>query len=1370
MSKIYEHFYLTVKKKPGAIALIYKDQKYSYKDLSKTVDIVAAKITELKTTPKPKIAVYTKRSYASVVILLAILKIDGIYIPLDLSYPHEYIDYILKDTQADFIVGFKDLLEKLNAGVLRAEIDDLFVINEIVNNGKENECLTKEDISFIFYTSGSTGKPKGVMQNQDHLLNCLSWFWQHYPFAEKEMTCQLTSINFLPSLFEFFQGLLQGVSTLIIDEENVKDPNQLLEWLAKYRVTRLRLVPSLLKMLLGLNNKNELNRKLSCLKYILSGGERLTVNLYNEFKKTLTDTILLNEYGATEVNAVLVYEVENKRYRDLTSIPVGFPIANVKAYVLDEQLRPVPAQQEGFLYIESPYLSPGYLNNDALNNEKFLPSPFSEKERIFKTGDIVKQLADGSILYVGRRDNQIKIRGKRVSLETIEATIASVSGIKENAVILNETKNNHQQLIAYVVSERGQKELIPRIRKEFTKKLPSYFLPQLFIELEDLPRTISGKVDRVRLSSLNQQQVAPQCDKSSIQGFLTYTIASVLEIDPKTINISDEFYVLGLDSITSAVLIEKLNSAYSCNVKITSLYDYSTIINLAGYLATAIAPDQPVSESAPKKTKATLSSFENTNGHEDCGQMRPGFESRPTQLEDEEIAIVGFSCRFPDASNPWELWRNLCEGRSSVGILSENRWQDMDGQAFNLERTDMKGSFFTNTDLFDADFFSITPSDAAVMDPQQRFCLEECYKALEMSGHSKASLSEKKVGVFIGARSSDYLDLIKAKKLTPSANILLGNDDALLAAHISYFLNLKGPCIALDTACSSSLSAIHLAHRSLENGECDIALAGGVYLLNSPYFYQLSQSLGILSPTAKCRTFDKDADGIAMGEGAGVVVLKKLKRALADKNYIYAVIKGSHMNHNGKTSSISAPSVSGQVELQEAVYGKGRVNPEVITYIEVHGTGTKIGDPIELEALEKTFKNFSSKKHHCALGSIKTNIGHTVTVAGVAGVIKMLLCMQNKQLPPLINYNELNEHINLENTPFYINTKLKEWLPPDKLLRTAAINSLGLNGTNVHLILEEYRNDIKKSANEHDQYFLIPISAPTSEALLDYVAELEAWLKTYKDSFCIRDIAYTLQKRSFFAGRYALIVRSSAEMLEGLAHILKGERKDNILFGTVAKPLFNFTSTEKFLGDFFAQTFWDKEAKFEKQTVAILADMFVNGFDLDLVNILDPVQPQNQRKNVPMPFQPFNRKRYWVCSLADSSGLDQTQKAVAEGIGQEQTSSNKRIAYYFQNKLAAILGVKTAEIPFDRNFVEMGLDSIKFIELRSQIEQELETEIPLEIFTESLNLGDFCFKIDQDADFKNVKESIPNVIRKSGIWQGSTLNSSQARLRRSSPT
>ena len=427
----------------------------------------------------------------------------------------------------------------------------------------------------------------------------------------------------------------------------------------------------------------------------------------------------------------------------------------------------------------------------------------------------------------------------------------------------------------------------------------------------------------------------------------------------------------------------------------------------------------------------------------------------------EAIAIVGMSGKYPAARNLSEYWDNLVQGNNAIREIPLSRFDvsnyyNPDPAALGKIYCKWLGAL-EDIEYFDPLFFHLSPAEAKVMDPQQRLFLEEGYKAFEDAGYSPQLLSNRKCGIYLGIISQEYSLLLSQQKA--SEMNLLGTSSAIAAARLAYLLNLKGPALAIDTACSSSLVAAHLACQALSNQEIDMALVGGVSLYLTPDSYIGMCSAGMLSPDGQCKTFDTSANGFVPGEGVGALVLKRLADAEANHDHIYGVIIGSGMNQDGATNGITAPSVKSQIDLVREIYEKYAIDPASISYVEMHGTGTKLGDPIELEALSTVFQEKTQRKQYCAIGSVKSNIGHTSAAAGLAGLQKVLLAMKQKQLVPTLHFEQPNEHFDFDASPFYVNTAVQDWKSEVETPLRAAVSSFGFSGTNAHLVIEEYLSE-----------------------------------------------------------------------------------------------------------------------------------------------------------------------------------------------------------------------------------------------------------------------------------------------------------------------
>lgn len=591
----------------------------------------------------------------------------------------------------------------------------------------------------------------------------------------------------------------------------------------------------------------------------------------------------------------------------------------------------------------------------------------------------------------------------------------------------------------------------------------------------------------------------------------------------------------------------------------------------------------------------------------------------------EKIAVVGVSGRFPEAGTIDDFWTNLESAQDSVRELSKERFDinpyyDPDPKAPNKSLGKWGGQL-SDIDQFDPLFFNISSVQAEYMEPRQRLFLEETWKALEDACMSDRYLRGRKCAVFAGCEgSTDYFQNMKAER---NGQYFLGHSNSILAARISYFADLKGPSVTVDTGCSSSLVAVHLACESLRNGDCEIAIAGGVQLMTQPNGYVLLSKAGMLSPTGKCRTFDDEADGMVPGEAVGVVILKRLSDAVISGDHIYGVIMGSGINQDGKTNGITAPSSMSQIQLECDVYEKFGINPEFITYVETHGTGTPLGDPIEIEALQNAFEKYTPKKCYCAIGSVKTNIGHAFAASGITGLVKTLLCIKHKKIPPLLHFSKPNHHIDFGNNPFFVNTVLMDWNVPENSSRIAAINSFGHSGTNCHMVIGEYIPKERSVAQSRPSYLMV-FSAKTKEALQRIFIDFRAWLETGGASHTMGDIAYSLLAgRSFFPFRYALVVDNIPELKQ---KIKKAGEDDPELFHCISQPKINMDPERgKILCEELRNdNHWP--AELYKEKLMVLAGLFTGGYDIPF----EDLYKNCGYMNISLPKYPFARDRYWL--------------------------------------------------------------------------------------------------------------------------------------------
>jgi polyketide synthase PksN len=579
------------------------------------------------------------------------------------------------------------------------------------------------------------------------------------------------------------------------------------------------------------------------------------------------------------------------------------------------------------------------------------------------------------------------------------------------------------------------------------------------------------------------------------------------------------------------------------------------------------------------------------------------------------IAIVGMSGRYATASNLDEYWQMLDEGRSGVREIPPSRW-DMD--RYYDPTVGREGSIYCrwmgildDADCFDSYFFEVSPSEAEMMDPQHRIFLEEAYRAFEDAGYTRQSLDGSNCGVYLGMSNGGYQTLVHAQAAgRPSVT---SSSDAIAAGRLAYYLNLKGPALTIDTACSSSLVGVHLAVQALQGGEIDMALAGGVSLYLTPEGYMHMCAAGMLSPDGQCKTFDNGADGFVAGEGAGAVVLKRLADAERDGDHVYGLISASGINQDGKTNGITAPNLGSQTDLVKAAYERYGIDPRTISYAELHGTGTKLGDPIELEALATAFRAWTDRRGYCAIASVKSNVGHMSAAAGVAGLHKVLLSMRHRTLAPTLHVRTPNEHFDFEGSPFYINTESRAWeQPADGGPRRACLSSFGFSGTNAHVVIDEYVPAVSvaaapRAAARPDRERAFLLSAKTAPQLAQRARQLAAYLAAHPEAD-LDDVAYTLRHgREAMRERLAILAREVGGLTEAL------ERLDGpgVHRGTApaGRP---------------------KGRAAEAGSLREAARLWAGG-----TPVTWPEQQDEPGRRIPLPTYPFEKQRHWY-TLGDT--------------------------------------------------------------------------------------------------------------------------------------
>ena len=923
----------------------------------------------------------------------------------------------------------------------------------------------------------------------------------------------------------------------------------------------------------------------------------LMVSQTHKLKHTIVCRVL-----ARELKSNRVIETDDDRDGVREIVGCGHQAASVELAVVNPESRMRCAPDEiGEIWVAGPSIAPGYWNQPDETEAIFKARIADTDEGPFmRTGDL-GFIRDGELYITGRHKDLIILHGRNhypqdleLTAEQSQAALTPAGG----AAFTVEFEGEERLVVVHEIGRRfytsDHKDIFAAIRANLAEHHQAQVHTVVLIKSGSIPKTSSGKIQRrlcrEKFLGGNLEVIAENRPESGavkpapgsrprhsaplkanvamrlandeagdeelselIRHHLLDRISASLRISRDQIPLDKSFNSLGVDSIKAVELMDALGRDFEVAISPTVFFEAPTVVELARYLVQQCGSDirrhlrgrsvprSPLPAEAAIPPVAGFAAV--SDGRHLCSSgsyVRPG-----------DIAVIGLACRFPQAANPKAFWELLRNGRDAIEEVPRDHWDwrsyyDENPEAGNKTYSRW-GGFLEGIDGFDSAFFHISPREARLTDPQQRLFLEVSWEALESAGYAAESLAQKNVGVFVGCSNNTYYQRIAPALTSVDHGAGIGNQNAIIANRVSFFLNLRGPSVLIDTLCSSSLVAVHQACQSLRLGECAMALAGGVNLLLSPEYFVAMSRMKAHSPDGRCKAFDHRANGIASGEGAGAVLLKPLSRALEDRDQIYAVIKGSAINHGGQSNGLTAPNPRAQADLIAHALDVAGVSAESISYIEAHGTGTSLGDPIEIEGLTQAFRRYTDRNQFCAVGSVKTNIGHLEPAAGVSGLIKVILSMQHRQLPPSLHFESPNPIIPFAESPFKVNTELREWISEGP--RRAGVSSFGMGGANAHVVLEEAPTPRPEVSEIERPLHLITLSARTESALGSLAGEYVDFLAD-SHRISIADIGFTANTgRTRFAHRLAVVADSAAELREQLTAFAAGRKAPHLFEG-----------------------------------------------------------------------------------------------------------------------------------------------------------------------------------------------------------------------------
>lgn len=1092
----------------------------------------------------------------------------------------------------------KEIRKKLNQPFLLYDTTDDDIAKELDEKRKINladcekipeefdyqqEVYEPDDIVYVQFSSGSTGVPRGVIERKKNMSFSIMQAIELCEIDKDDTILSWQPLTHCFGLVSFhLVAVFAGINQYLIPTEIfITDPALWLEKANEHRVTRLGAIPFALKHFLNIYNKStsHYNWDLSCIKSINVGGEQVSAEVIDEFSETLESTGLTKEaicpsYGLAEATTLATakrlagcpkaYRIRNKELkiggkvdceevfvnRQGSYVSVGSIIPGGNVEIRDDDDRTLPPFTFGHVFLQGDLVATGYYKEDDEKQNLF------RENQLLDTGDLGFSTGD-ELVVVGREKELVICSGKKYACISIEKRAAEClpADIFEEVIVTNTKKKDtdNEGIAVFIktnIEMQSKKDAEKFIQYAFTVKNAIYETFEIVVDyvipIKEIPKTSSGKIRRRCLSEQFREgeydyvmqeisDIQEEQNKFDKKQTGSMTRNQILEVvvnkfkDMFRIQATDfdlAFKDYGIVSVNIPPFIEEIRKELRVVVNVSSIFNYPSINQFVNYLYSL-----------------KMSQEENQEKNQGGNVMN-----------NNKVAIVGMSCRLPGGANDVDkLWDLLMSGADGVVDVPEVRW---DLEKFYDEEEEAPGKMYVKKagfldvpiDEFDASLFNISPKEAMAMDPQQRLLLELTWEAFENGSMDITRFNGTDTGVYLGISCNEYTlsNLYSHDLSNIDAYSLTGTAFSVACGRISYTFGFQGPCFSVDTACSSGLTALHLACNAIKEGDTGLAVVAGVNLLLAPANSVGFSKLHATSVDGHSKSFDASANGYGRGEGGGVLLLKNLADAERDGDNILGVICGTGINQDGKSNGLTAPNGVSQASLIRKTLAKTHLEPTDIDYMEMHGTGTKLGDPIEVNAVAETYGASRTMDNPLRIGSIKSNIGHLEPASGMASIIKVLLSMKHNLIPADLHFNTPNPLIDWDNLPIRVVDKHLPWEKPGKI-RRAAVSGFGFGGSNAHVIIEEYKGSEPVIEGNHEGIeYILKLSAKSEKSLRTYAEKYVDYLQVCKDED-FADVVYSADRgRADLEFRMAVTGKGREEVLSKLQAFLNEPDSEDV--------------------------------------------------------------------------------------------------------------------------------------------------------------------------------------------------------------------------------